>query len=209
MQLDLAQEGTFGCTRFFVAVLASPRKAQITAPTPPRRGRTAALAPPHKGRATAFAPSRGRHANTAVKDEPQRWSRAGPRTKGRIAKEWQDLPIVHDLREFGREKGALMARYPRDVFPNGALQGILNTWRTYLAKTSSFWMHGGNILPREGVFSVRGPFGNASQRNIAMTCHQGCTTARSRPGRRLSVHANTQRRFLARLHPMLTRKKGL
>lgn len=101
-----------------------------------------------------------------------------------------------------------MARYPRDVFPNGALQGILNTWRTYLAKTSSFWMHGGNILPREGVFSVRGPFGNAPRRNIAMTCHQGCTTARSRPGSRLSVHANTQRRFLARLHPMLTRKRG-
>ena len=100
LQLGLTQEGTFRCTRFFVAVLASPpRKAQITALTLPRRGRTAALAPPHKGRATALAPSRREHTNTAVKDEPQRWSRAEPRTKGRIAKAWQYLPIVHDLRD--------------------------------------------------------------------------------------------------------------
>ena len=70
LRLDLTQEGTFGCTRFFVAVLASPRKGHITALTPPRRGRTATLAPP----ATALAPSHREHANTAVKDEPQRWS---------------------------------------------------------------------------------------------------------------------------------------
>ena len=62
-----------------------------------------------------------------------------------------------------------MARYPRDVFPNGALQGILNTWGAYLAKTSSFWIHGGDILPRKGVFPVRGSFGNALGRNFART----------------------------------------
>ena len=62
-----------------------------------------------------------------------------------------------------------MARYPRDVFPNGALQGILNTWGAYLAKTSSFRMHGGDILPRKGVFPVRGSFGNALGRNFART----------------------------------------
>ena len=146
-----------------------PRKAQITALAPPRRERTATLAPP----ATALAPSRGEHANTAVKDEPQRWSRAEPRTKGRIAKAWQYLPIVHDLRDSDGKRGALMARYPRDVFPNGALQGILNTWGAYLAKTSSFWMHGGDILPRKGVFPVQNPFGNAPRRNIATTCHLG------------------------------------
>ena len=62
-----------------------------------------------------------------------------------------------------------MARYPRDVFPNGGWQGILNTWGAYLAKTSSFWMHGGDILPRKGVFPVRGSFGNALGRNFART----------------------------------------
>ena len=95
LQLGLTQEGTFRCTRFFVAVLASPRKGHITALTPPRRGWTAALAPP----ATALAPSRRGHANTAVKDEPQRWSRAGPRIKSRIAKAWQDSLVMHDLRD--------------------------------------------------------------------------------------------------------------
>ena len=60
-----------------------------------------------------------------------------------------------------------MARYPRDVFPNGALQGILNTWGAYLAKISSFWIHGGDILPRKGVFPVRGSFGNALGRYFA------------------------------------------
>ena len=60
-----------------------------------------------------------------------------------------------------------MARYPRDVFPNGALQGILNTWGAYLAKISSFWIHGGDILPRKGVFPVRGSFGNTSGRYFA------------------------------------------
>lgn len=152
MRLDLTQEGTFGCTRFFVAVLASPRKGQITALTPPRRGRTATLAPPHKGRATALAPSRGRHANTAVKDEPQRWSRAGPRTKGRIAKEWQYLPIVHDLRD-SDGKGRLDGKIPARCIPKRRFAGhfeymeniscqnqlILDAWRQYLATRGRFF----------------------------------------------------------------------
>ena len=153
MQLGLTQEGTFGCTRFFVAVLASPRKAQITALALPRRGRTAALAPP----ATALASSRREHANTAVKDEPQRWSRAEPRTKGRIAKEWQYLPIVHDLRDSDGKKGALMARYPRDVFPNGALQGILNTWGSISCQNQLISHAWRRYLAARGRFSRPGP----------------------------------------------------
>ena len=60
-----------------------------------------------------------------------------------------------------------MARYSRGVFPNGILRGILNTWRAYFAKTSSFWMHGSDVLPRRRVFTVRGSFGNASGRYFA------------------------------------------
>ena len=60
-----------------------------------------------------------------------------------------------------------MARYSRGVSPNGILRGILNTWRAYFAKTSSFWMHGSDILPRRRVFTVRGSFGNASGRYFA------------------------------------------
>ena len=60
-----------------------------------------------------------------------------------------------------------MARYPRDVFPNGDLQGISDAWRTCLAKISSFWMHGGDILPRNGVFPVQGSLGNTSGRYFA------------------------------------------
>ena len=80
---------------------------------------------------------------------------------------WQDLRAMYDLRGLCSEKGPSLARCSRGVFPNGDLQGILNTWRAYLAKTSSFWMHGGDILPGRGVFTVRGFFGNASGRYFA------------------------------------------
>ena len=66
-----------------------------------------------------------------------------------------------------------MARYPRDVFPNGALQGILNTWGPYLAKTSSFWIHIGDMLPQRGCFPVRGPFWDAWSEKIATDCRPG------------------------------------
>ena len=76
---------------------------------------------------------------------------------------------MHDLRGLCSEKRPSLARCSPDVSSNGALQGILNTWGAYLAKTSSFRMHGGDILPRKGVFPVRGSFGNALGRNFART----------------------------------------
>ena len=51
---------------------------------------------------------------------------------------WQDSLAMHDLRGLCSEKGPSLARCSRGVFPNGDLQGILNTWRAYLVKTSSF-----------------------------------------------------------------------
>ena len=86
---------------------------------------------------------------------------------------WQDSPVAHDLRGSCSEKGPSLARCSPGVSFSGALRGILNTWGAYLAKASSFWMHGGDILPRKGVFPVRSPFGNASRRDIAMTCRLG------------------------------------
>lgn len=80
---------------------------------------------------------------------------------------WQDSPVAHDLRGSCSEKGPSLARCSPGVSFSGALRGILNTWGAYLAKASSFWMHGGDILPRKGVFPVRGSFGNALGRYFA------------------------------------------
>ena len=66
-----------------------------------------------------------------------------------------------------------MARSARGVYTSDDLQGFLDTWHAYLAKTSSFWIHGAHILPRTGVFLVRGPFGNASEHNLAIARHRG------------------------------------
>lgn len=80
---------------------------------------------------------------------------------------WQDSPVAHDLRGSCSEKGPSLARCSPGVSFSGALRGILNTWGAYLAKASSSWMHGGDILPRKGVFPVWGSFGNASGRYYA------------------------------------------
>ena len=74
---------------------------------------------------------------------------------------WQNLRAVHDLRGARSEKGPFLARSSRGVFPDGCLRGFSDARRAYLAEASSFWMHGGDMLPRTGVFPVRGPFGNA------------------------------------------------
>ena len=74
---------------------------------------------------------------------------------------------MHDLRGLCSEKRPSLARCSPDASSNGALQGILNTWGAYLAKISSFWIHGGDILPRKGVFPVRDSFGNTSGRYFA------------------------------------------
>ena len=94
---------------------------------------------------------------------------------------------MHDLRGLCSEKGPSLARCSRGVFPNGDLQGILNTWRAYLAKTSSFWMHGGDMLPGRGGFTVRGSFGNASGDILpecgpssAWNALRGCSIQRAR-----------------------------
>lgn len=56
------------------------------------------------------------------------------------------------------EKTPFVARSSRGVFPKGDLQGISDTWRANLAKVSSFWMHGSDMLPGRGAFPVRGTF---------------------------------------------------
>jgi hypothetical protein len=64
------------------------------------------------------------------------------------------------------EKGVLPARFSLYVFPNSGLQGFLDTRRVNLAKTSSFWMHIGDMLPQRGCFSVRGLFCHTSSENL-------------------------------------------
>ena len=65
---------------------------------------------------------------------------------------WQHSRAVHDSRGPCSESGPFMARSSRGVFPNGCLQGFSDAWRAYLAKASSFRMHGAHILPKPAHF---------------------------------------------------------
>ena len=90
--------------------------------------------------------------------------------RGRRCTGWQDSRVVHDSRGPCSERGPFPARYPRGVFPKGDLRGFSDTWRAYPAKASSFWIHGGDMLPRTGDFPVRGPFWDAWSEKIATNC---------------------------------------
>ena len=106
---------------------------------------------------------------------------------------WQDLRTMHDSRGPCSEKGPFLARSSRGVSSDGGLRDFSDTWRAYLAKASSFWMHGARILPRSLLFSSEAPFGihgvkkkchglppgNASRRNLATAKRPGTHRART------------------------------
>ena len=89
------------------------------------------------------------------------------------AERWQDLRAVRDSRGPCSEKGPFLARYSRGVSSDGGLRGFSDTWRAYLAKASSFRMHGARILPGRGDFPVRGPFWDTWSEIIATDCRPG------------------------------------
>ena len=74
---------------------------------------------------------------------------------------WQDSRAMHDSRGQCSEKGPSLARSSRCAFPKVDLRRFSDTWRANLAKASSFWIHGDDILPGRGAFPVRGPFRDA------------------------------------------------
>ena len=86
---------------------------------------------------------------------------------------WQDLRAVHDSRGPCSEKRPFPARSSRGVSSNGDLRGISDAWRAYLAKASSFRMHGARILPRTGGFPARGRFRDAWSAKLATDCRPG------------------------------------
>ena len=86
---------------------------------------------------------------------------------------WQDSRAVHDSRGLCSESGPFMARSSRGVFPNGCLRGFSDAWRAYPAKISSFWIHGGDMLPRTGDFPVRGHFRDTWSAKLATDCRPG------------------------------------
>ena len=88
-------------------------------------------------------------------------ARGRSKTLKRNTQEWQGLRAVYDSRDPCSEKGPFLARSSRYAFPKGDLRGFSDAWRAYLAKASSFWMHGGNMLPGRGAFPVRGRFWDA------------------------------------------------
>ena len=89
------------------------------------------------------------------------------------AERWQDSRAVHDSRGPCSEKDPFLARYSRGVSSNGDLRGISDAWRAYPAKASSFWIHGGDMLPRTGDFPVRGHFRDAWSAKLATDCRPG------------------------------------
>ena len=90
-----------------------------------------------------------------------------------VVRGWQDSRAVHDSRGLCSEKSPFLARSSRGVSSNGGLRGFSDTWRAYLAKASSFRMHGARILPRTGDFPVRGHFRDAWSEKIATDCRPG------------------------------------
>ena len=86
---------------------------------------------------------------------------------------WQDSRAVRDSRGPCSEKCPFLARYSRGVSSNGGLRGFSDTWRAYLAKVSSFRMHGARILPRTGDFPVRDHFWDAWSAKLATDCRPG------------------------------------
>ncbi len=90
-----------------------------------------------------------------------------------VVRGWQDSRAVHDSRGLCSEKGPFLARSSRGASSNGGLRGFSDTWRAYLAKASSFRMHGARILPRTGDFPVRGRFRDAWSEKIATDCRPG------------------------------------
>ena len=102
------------------------------------------------------------------------WAVQGLRALGWFADAgWQDLRAVHDSRGPCSEKGPFLARSSRGVSSDGDLRGISDAWRAYLAKASSFWMHGAQILPRSPPLLVRGPFWDTWSEKIATDCRPG------------------------------------
>ena len=69
------------------------------------------------------------------------------------------MHTMYDLEASGEKRGSFLARFSLCVFPNSGLQGFLDTRRANLAKTSSFWIHIGDILPQRGCFPSEAPFG--------------------------------------------------
>ena len=90
-----------------------------------------------------------------------------------VVRGWQDSRAVHDSRGLCSEKSPFLARSSRGASSNGGLRGFSDTWRAYLAKASSFRMHGARILPRTGDFPVRGRFRDAWSEKIATDCRPG------------------------------------
>ena len=147
---------------------------------------------PRKRRAASHKASRMRCAGAPRPASPL----ASPATPKRNAQEWQDSRLMHDSRSPRSEKRPFLARSSRGVFPNGYLQGFSDAWRAYLAKASSFRMHGARILPRTGDFSRPRPLlgymkrktchglppGNAPGRNIAIARHPRTHRGVTEPG---------------------------
>ena len=89
-----------------------------------------------------------------------------PTTPKRNSQEWPDSRVGPDSRGQCGEKGPSLARSARYAFPKGDLRGFSDAWRAYLAKASSFWIHGGDMLPRRALFPSEAPFGIHEAQNL-------------------------------------------
>ena len=126
------------------------------------------------GRDGAFQRLPCHEGGIAVAGGSRRSAAPRPRALGRFVDTgWQDSRAVHDSRGPCSEKRPSLARSSRDAFPKGDLRGFSDTRRAYLAKASSFWMHGARILPGRGAFPVPGPFWDTWSAKLATDCRPG------------------------------------
>ena len=88
---------------------------------------------------------------------------------------------MRDSRDLCSEKCPFLAGSSRGVSSDGDLRGFSDAWRAYLAKASSFRMHGARILPRTGDFPARGHFRDAWSAKLATDRHSGTHRARILP----------------------------
>ena len=102
---------------------------------------------------------------------------------------WQDMRAMHPKSPANRLSGTHGAKILPGRAPFRCTGPSNHARRANLAKTSSFWIHGGDVLPLRGVISVRGLLENTWRSFIAMVrhCRMHCAPFDSRLARRCSA----------------------
>lgn len=158
---------------------------------------------------TALAPPREGDRNAPI-SQNHNAGRAPPplRAEGGITNEWQNLPIVHDLRAPDGKRGP-SGQDIREMYSLTAFFTPLRIHRKQILPKSADFACISATSCHEGAFF---PSGALSEYIAMKYCHS--LPLRNALRRYLAqkdvfrLRENTQWLFLARIHPVLMRKKG-